>query len=336
MSAPGLACAGLAACGAAHDALDPAGDGAATIADLWWLIFWICVVVFVAVMAALLWAVLRARSRALPRAVPPELAGAPLEERRMGIVIGAAVGLTVVILFLFTVTTYLAARELYGHSGDGEISVELVGHQWWWEVRYTDPVPSNSFITANEIHVPVGASVKLKLTSPDVIHSFWVPNLTGKMDLIPGQENTTWITARRAGTYRGQCAEFCGLQHAHMALLVVAEDRAAFDGWAARQRQSAPEPTGDEEKRGKALFLAGPCVLCHSVRGTSAGATMGPDLTHVASRLTIGAGRLPNTPGHLAGWIVDPQGQKPGNQMPTNLMTGEELQAMLRYLATLQ
>jgi cytochrome c oxidase subunit 2 len=330
----GLACAGLAACGGAHNALDPAGDGATAIVAVWWLFFWTCSAVFLLVLAALAWALLRSRASSPGIAAEPH--PAPSREKRLGIVVSSAVAATIVVLFVFTISSYLADRKLFAHGGDGEINIEILGHQWWWEVRYQDGVPSDSFVTANEIHVPVGALVKLTLNSPDVIHSFWVPSLTGKMDLIPGQQNTTWITVRQPGLYRGQCAEFCGLQHAHMALFVVAEAREAYQSWAARQREPAPEPEGQAAKAGQTVFLSGSCVMCHTVQGTRAAANTGPDLTHVASRLTLGAGRLPNTRGHLAGWIVDAQTQKPGSAMPPNLLPGEKLQALLAYLETLQ
>jgi cytochrome c oxidase subunit 2 len=336
VSAPGLACAGLAACGAAQSALDPAGDGATLVASLWWPFFWTCTGVFIAVMIALAWGCLRRRSPAWVGAVTPTVHPPPEGERRIGFVVGGGAAVTAAILIVFALATFLVDRRLFAHTGDGEISVQVTGHQWWWEVHYQDPVPSNSFATANELHIPVGATVKVTLDSPDVIHSFWVPNLQGKMDLIPGQKNTIWLTARDAGTYRGQCAEFCGLQHASMALMVVAEPRDRFDAWAEKQRQSAPEPQSDDQKRGKEIFLSGPCVMCHAIQGTTAGAVLGPDLTHVAGRLTLAAGRLPNTRGHLAGWIVDPQSQKPGAQMPPNLFRGEELQALLSYLGMLQ
>jgi cytochrome c oxidase subunit 2 len=169
-----------------------------------------------------------------------------------------------------------------------------------------------------------------------VIHSFWVPNLQGKKDLIPGQVNTLHLQADRPGVFRGQCAEFCGLQHAHMALYVVAEPKEEFARWQARQRQPAPEPATDEQRDGLGVFLSSSCVLCHAINGTSAGGVTGPNLTHVASRLSLAAGTLPNTRRHLAGWIVDPQSQKPGNNMPPNLLRPDELQALLSYLEILR
>jgi cytochrome c oxidase subunit II len=178
--------------------------------------------------------------------------------------------------------------------------------------------------------------VQIKAMSRDVIHSFWVPNLHGKRDLIPGQVTNFWIQADRPGVYRGQCAEFCGHQHANMAFNVVAEPMEKFEQWIRGQRQPAPEPDTPEEVRGQQTFLQGPCVMCHTVRGTSAGSRVGPELTHVASRLTIAAGTLPNTRGHLAGWVLDPQSVKPGNRMPPNGLTPNDLQNVLTYLRSLR
>jgi cytochrome c oxidase subunit 2 len=174
------------------------------------------------------------------------------------------------------------------------------------------------------------------VTSTDVIHSFWVPNLHGKVDLIPTHENTVWIRADRAGTFRGQCAEFCGLQHANMGLVVVAEPPAAFEAWRRAQVAPARPPDTPEKASGEALFTSLPCALCHTIRGTPAGGRTGPDLTHLATRRTIAAGTLPNTRGHLAAWIVDPQGVKPGNAMPQNLMAAADLLALVDYLGSLQ
>jgi cytochrome c oxidase subunit 2 len=174
------------------------------------------------------------------------------------------------------------------------------------------------------------------LTSTDVIHSFWVPSLHGKMDLIPTHQNTIWMRADRPGAFRGQCAEFCGLQHANMGLLVVAEPPAEFEAWRRAQVAPARVPHTPDEVRGQAAFTSLPCALCHSIRGTPAGGRTGPDLTHLATRRTIAAGTLPNTRGHLAGWIVDPQGIKPGNAMPQSLLEPDDLQALVSYLGSLQ
>ena len=216
------------------------------------------------------------------------------------------------------------------------LAIEITGHQWWWEVRYLSDQPQLMATTANELHIPVGRPVALTLKSADVIHSFWVPSLHGKMDLVPGRVNTLWIQAERPGIYRGQCAEYCGMQHAHMGLVTVAESPDGFVRWLTAQRATAAPPSTPEQSRGRDVFERGPCAMCHTIRGTSAAAVLGPDLTHVASRGTIAAGRAPNTRGYLAGWLADPQQLKPGNRMPATGLSPEDLQALVAYLETLR
>ena len=266
-----LACALLlAGCGGIQSALDPAGPGAARIGDIWWLMLIVCAAVYVTVMAMLLWAIARRRRRGLE----PELAPVPPEprrERRMGQVVGVGVALTVAILVVFVLASFQVGRALTARP-EPAVRIDVTAQRWWWDVRYQDPVPSNSFTTANEIHIPVGRPVELTLRSADVIHSLWVPNLHGKKDLIPGQINTLYLEADRPGVFRGQCAEFCGFQHAHMALYVVAEPEEEFARWQARQRQPAPEPATDAQRRGQDVFMASSCVLCHAISGTPAGA----------------------------------------------------------------
>ena len=203
-------------------------------------------------------------------------------------------------------------------------------------MTYADTSPHGRFTTANEIHVPVGEPVLFVLNAQDVIHSFWVPSLAGKKDLIPGYTQSMWFQADTAGVYRGQCAEFCGLQHAKMALHVVAEPKAQYRQWVERQRESAAIPTDSVTRRGREIFLVGQCAMCHSIQGTAAASNAGPDLTHLASRRTIAAGTLPNTRGALAGWIVDPQRIKPGTRMPPNLLRPQDLDALLTYLQSLE
>jgi cytochrome c oxidase subunit 2 len=251
-------------------------------------------------------------------------------------VVGLSVALTVLILFVFVVASYATDSGLGSLEGREQLTIEITGHQWWWQARYSDPEPSRVFETANEIHVPVGEPVRLDLVARDVIHSLWLPNLSGKKDLIPGRQNSLWLQVDRPGIYRGQCAEFCGLQHAQMALLVIAEPPAAFRAWREAQLRPAARPSTDAARRGEQVFLSSSCMLCHSVRGTSSGGRLGPDLTHLASRTTIAAGTLPNRRGYLAGWIADPQHQKPGNQMPTNGLSPPDFQALLAYLGSLQ
>jgi cytochrome c oxidase subunit II len=316
--------------------LHPAGPMAERILGLWDLMYWICAAVFVMVMLALLAAVLRRRPKItdedeedLPGPPPPDT------HRRLIKVIGAATAITVVLLFVLLTGSVATGRATASLPGD-PLSLKVTGKQWWWQVEYLDPVPSQSITTANEIHIPVGRPIKIQLESTDVIHSFWVPNLHGKKDLIPGFTNVIWIEADRPGVYRGQCAEFCGFQHAHMALLVIADPPERFRAWAEAQRQSSAPPRTPVQARGRYLVERLPCANCHTIRGTQASGRLGPDLTHVASRRTLAAGTMPNNRGHLSGWLLDPQSIKPGSLMPPTAMSSESLQAMLEYLEILR
>jgi cytochrome c oxidase subunit 2 len=192
------------------------------------------------------------------------------------------------------------------------------------------------FTTANEIHVPVGRPVSLELRAQDVIHSFWVPNLAGKKDLLPGYVQSAWFRADRAGTYRGQCAEFCGAQHAKMGLVVIADPPARYEAWASQSRKPASPPVDAVQRQGEVVFLSGSCAMCHTIAGTRAGSRTGPDLTHVGSRLTLAAGTLPNTPENLARWITDPQRVKPGTRMPATQLPPRDLAALVMYLEALK
>jgi cytochrome c oxidase subunit 2 len=247
---------------------------------------------------------------------------------------------TVVVLVGVAVITFASDRGLNSPSGPGAITVDVIGHQWWWEFQYRDVSPQDFVTTPNELHIPVGVPIVLKATSRDVVHSFWVPNLHGKRDLIPGEITHTWIQADRPGVYRGQCAEFCGHQHAKMAFVVVAEPMDTFLAWLRHQRRPAVQPpddaSGAELRRGRDVFMQGPCVTCHTIRGTDAGSRVGPELTHVGSRMTLGAGTLPNTRDHLARWIANAQLVKPGNRMPAVALGETELDALVAYLRSLR
>lgn len=247
-----------------------------------------------------------------------------------GIVIPAIV---LVVAFLFTIGTLdaVAAPERAPAA-----TIQVIGHQWWWEVRYEGAGPSAGVVTANEIHVPVGEPVRLELSTNDVIHSFWVPELAGKTDLIPGQTNTTWIEARHAGTFGGTCGEYCGAQHAHMQIRVIADPPGRFQQWLADQRAPAAQATDPNAVDGLQVFMRSGCANCHTIRGTSAGGGVGPDLTHIASRTTIAAGALPNTQGNLMGWIVGAQTIKPGSDMPVIAVPSRDLQSLAAYLETLK
>jgi len=218
-------------------------------------------------------------------------------------------------------------------------TIIVTGHQWWWEVSYGDST-GQGFITANEIHIPVGQPVRVKLQTADVIHSFWVPQLTGKMDVIPGQNNETWIEARRAGTFDGPCGEFCGAQHAHMRLRVIAETPEQYASWYAAQQHPAPAPidSASDVRMGQGFrtFTTAGCATCHTIRGTSAGGGVGPDLTHVGSRQMLAAGAVPNTAGGLEAWIADPQGIKPGSDMPRMAVPPQDMPALVAYLESLK
>jgi cytochrome c oxidase subunit 2 len=201
---------------------------------------------------------------------------------------------------------------------------------WWWEVRY----PAPGIVAANELHIPAGQPVRLEMTSADVIHSFWVPRLHGKRDLIPGISTTFWIEASEPGVYRGVCAEYCGTQHANMAFDVVAHAPEEFAAWLAAPARRGPHSAA--EQPGLAVFRRAGCGQCHAIRGTPAVGTAGPDLTDFGSRRTIAAGMLPNTRGHLAGWIANPQAIKPGSKMPRTYLDGDELWTLVLYLESLQ
>ena len=316
-----------------HSVLSPMGPQAGRIGAFWWLMFWVGAVVMVLITLALLGAMIRSRRRAESETPQPI---APESGRRMVLVVGGALAVTVLTLFVLLVASVRTGRALGSLATSNPLTIEVVGHQWWWEIEYQDPVPANLVSDANEIHIPVGRPVLIRGTSRDVIHSFWVPSLHGKKDLIPGHTTDTWIQADKPGVYRGLCAEFCGHQHAQMQFLVVAEPPEKFQAWLAAQRRPAPPPKTPLQARGRQVFLQLQCALCHTIRGTEAGGTIGPDLTHIASRRTLGAGILPNTRGHLGGWIVNAQSVKPGSRMPPTAVRSEDLNALLAYLESLQ
>jgi len=323
-----------------HHALDAAGPQAATIARLWWLTLAICGAVFVAVLVALVVALVRGRvARGENASMEPDLSSLTTPEKGMVKTVTVATFASAALLVVLVVASVFADRALATLGLERALHIQVTAHQWWWDVRYTGEDrndPSQIFATANELHVPVGRPVIVELNASDVIHSFWVPNLHGKKDLLPGQTTTIALQADRAGTFRGFCAEFCGLQHAWMDFSVVAEPQDRFDAWAAQQRQDAPEPTDAAAKRGRDLFLSGSCMLCHTIQGTPGGGRQAPDLTHVASRPSLGAGRLTNTPENLAAWIRDPQALKPGVNMPPHPLPDADMSALVAYLGTLK
>ena len=315
-----------------QSALEPSGPQAAKIANLWWFAFITASVVYLLTMGALWWAARRARRREARGETLDEAAAEP----RMTRSVIWATAATVVILLVFLVTDLSIGRTLSPVPDPHPLTIEVTGHQWWWEVAYADTSPHGRFTTANEIHVPVGRPILFVLQSQDVIHSIWVPNLAGKKDLTPGYTQTVWFQADTPGVYRGQCAEFCGHQHAKMGLFIIAEPRAQYEAWVKHSQQPAPEPGDSVTRRGQQVFLTSSCALCHAIEGTVAQSHAGPNLTGIGSRRTIAAGTLPNTRGNLAGWIVDPQRIKPGNHMPPNALESKDLDALLTYLQSLK
>jgi cytochrome c oxidase subunit 2 len=305
--------------------LAPAGDQAAAIFGVWTLITWICGVVYVAILLWLAWVLAtRVRATSTGQTRDPTLQKALI----------AFALLVVGLLTWMIVASFLADRRL--HAGDDALSVRITAKQWWWRVDYLDPDPSKQFTTANELRLPRDRTVKIELRAGDVIHSFWVPNLSGKEDLIPGHANAILLTPRVAGRFRGQCAEFCGLQHAHMALDVQVETPGAFDQWKQRQLQPARTPMSPDARLGAAVFASTACASCHAIRGTDAGSRVGPDLTHLASRRTLAAGALPMDRGSLAAWIADPQHFKPGANMPAVPLSPSQSAGVVEYLMELK
>ena len=255
---------------------------------------------------------------------------ATLDTRAGRLVIGGGVILPVVILVPLTVVM-LVVGDRTTPRRDAAFEIEVTGHQFWWEVEYPDGT-----VTANEIHIPVDQPVRFVLRSADVIHSFWVPQLAGKIDMIPGETTELLIEADEVGIYLGECAEFCGIQHARMRLLVFAERSDDFDAWWASEAADAVVPDTEAAQRGAVAFTDVGCASCHAVRGTDADGQLGPDLTHIASRSTLGAATVDNDRGHLGGWIANAQGVKPGAHMPPIPLTSQQIQDLLDYLEQLR
>jgi cytochrome c oxidase subunit 2 len=315
-----------------QSALAPAGPQAATIANHAWFLIGITTVVGLIVLAAIAWAMLRGHRRATgPDGPRPAGADQPLLRA-----IGYAIAATVAILFVILGSSMWTGRLVASLRDQDPLVITISGHQFWWEVRYEDRIPSRGVAGANELHIPVGRRVALYLTSRDVVHSFWAPQLHGKRDLIPGYMNTLWIQADRAGVFQGQCAEFCGRQHAHMALMVIAHPENEFENWLESQRQPPAEPATEAQRRGRDVFLRERCSACHTIQGTGANGLVGPDLTRMGSRTTLGAGTLPNSPEMVARWISDPQRDKPGNQMPPTPLSPADLADLVAYLGALR
>lgn len=317
---------GISGCGGKQSIVAPRSHQTHVIALVWWWMLGASVVVFTGTVGLLVLAFLRRRTAGLPFFGQRErLAGG------MVVVFGIAVPL-VVLLVLFGATDIYAIRFTEAPAaGSTRMTVDVIGHQWWWEVRY----PGSGAVTANEMHIPTGERVQVIATTADVIHSLWVPRLVRKIDMIPGRENKILLETPDVGRYLGQCSEFCGLQHAHMRLAVVAEPARSFQAWLAGMAKPTPMPLTAQGREGERLFMSRGCGGCHQLRGTQATGTVGPDLTHVASRLTLAALTIPTTARELAAWIHDPQAIKPGNHMPDLGLSGSEAETIAAFLKEL-
>jgi cytochrome c oxidase subunit 2 len=314
--------------------LNPVGPGAEHIAFEFALIFWITTAVYLLVLLALVISVVR-RRHSLTK-MPDPMPTDPASDRRATYAVGGAMALSTLLLFTMLIGSFVTGHALGNMNREQAYTIDVYGHQWWWEVHYPNDEADKTVVTANEIHVPVGVPLRIHGTSRDVIHSFWAPNVQGKRDFMPGYDTDVLMQVDQPGRWRGQCAEYCGLQHAHMSFYMVAESKEQFNQWLEEQAKSSVPAQGDQAVRGQKVFLTHACVMCHTIRGTPAGSRVGPDLTHLASRSTIAAGALPNTIGNLAGWIMNAQSIKPGCRMPPNQMSGSDLQDLLAYLETLK
>ena len=316
--------AALAACAAPQSALEPAGPAAEWLRELFFVMLGGAVLIYLFVMGCLVWAVFISPGR------HPNFKGT-------WFIMGGGVVLPAIVLTSLLVYSFVLGRELTPALPDDALRIEVVGKRWWWEVRYLPPGSDEPVVSANELRLPAGQPVELLLSSTDVIHSFWVPSLAGKMDMIPGRVNRLVLEADEPGIYRGQCAEYCGGAHALMAFYAVAEPPEMFEAWLEREAQDAREPVDPFLAGGRDLFIESGCGACHTVRGTPADGLFGPDLTHVGNRHSIGAGILPNNVGTIAGWIADTQHIKPDNNMPAfNTFSGRELRAISAWLESLE
>lgn len=303
--------------------LSPASPGAADISHLHTIVMLIAVVIFVIVEGLLVYSVFRFRRRDEAE-VPRQVYGSvPVE-----IAWTVAPAIIVVILMILTLRTMRTVAE----PPPGTRNVQVVGHQWWWEFRYPDP----GIVTANELHVPVGEVIRFELESADVIHSFWVPQLAGKTDAIPGRQTRTWFRATQPGVYQGQCAEFCGREHAQMRFQVIVQSPSDFEAWAKQQAAGPVEVTDKLARQGKDIFFQSACVGCHTIQGTAAQGKTGPNLTHVGSRKTLAAGTIENTPENMARWIQNPDAVKPGVLMPNLHLSSDQVAALVAYLQSLK
>ncbi len=308
------------------------GPAADPITHLGWGLIIISMLVTIIIATLLLMAIFRRRGQVVADAEGRQ----PIGRGNGGLSwIYIGVGTSTLILLACAVWTLMVLAAVANPSQEPALILEVTGHQWWWEVRYLSKEPSQIFTTANEIHIPVGEPIRINVATLDVIHSFWVPQLAGKIDTIPGQHNSIWIQANKLGDYAGQCTEYCGMQHAHMAFHVIAQTHADYAVWHQQQVASAAVPQTENSRAGQNVFMMR-CSVCHAVRGTLAGGNLGPDLTHLMSRGMIGAGLLPNDSSYLSAWVVGAQVFKPGCSMPPLQLSAQELTTVVAYLGSLK
>lgn len=320
-----------------QSAINATGIQSERVSDLWWIWFGITATVYVIVMAVLIVAYFRVRRAGADAA--PEIAPDPARETKAGNIVKGCVAVTVLIIFTLMVLSFRTGRAMgtQGATSPDPVHIKVTGQQWWWQIEYVDEhQPVNNVTTANEIHIPIGRPIRVDLESHDVIHSFWVPNLRGKQDLIPNYPTTIYFEADQPGIYWGQCAEFCGFEHAKMRFMVKAESEDDFNAWYAAAKQPSANPSNDSQARGQQIFLTSVCTQCHTINGTPASGRVGPNLTHVASKPYIASGSLINDRENLMNWISDPQAIKPGIRMPMNTYSQEDLNALADYIQSLK
>lgn len=294
---------------------------------LWWWMLGAAVIVFLGALGLLVLAWFRRGSKGLPffgeRESAPEA---------MVVVFGIAVPVVVLVVLFGVANVYLIKQTSPPNPRSTAMTIDVIGHQWWWEVRY----PGSSGVTANEIHIPARTRVNVVATTADVIHSFWVPALSRKIDMVPGRSNRVLLYATSPGVYRGQCSQFCGFQHAHMAMYVDAQPPSQYRAWLADMASPARTPSTAAARAGEQVFMGAQCASCHRIAGTPAQADVGPDLSHLATRSTLAALTIPNTPTQLAAWIRNPQAIKPGDRMPDLGLSSGQIASLVAYLETLR
>lgn len=326
----------LAACDYQHyqSTFGNAGEGTQHFNTLFTIFLVVCAVMYAAVISFLLTAIARRRRESAANVVEEGRHHESDPVMRTGLIGWTAVVATG--LIALALGSFFTDRSDASVGGHEKLAVIVTGNQWWWDITYMAGDVSKTVRTANELHLPVGVPVRIFLNSNDVIHSFWVPSLAGKQDLIPGRQNDITLVPKKIGIYRGQCAEFCGAEHAKMALVVDVDSYGDFIKWWQHQLQTAPQPTNALTLAGYKYVTSGACSSCHAIAGTPANGTIGPDLTHLASRRTIAAGAMPMSEGNLYGWVEDPQSLKPGAKMPTIGLEPNQLHSVVAYLETLK